>query len=174
MLQVGREEVKLLVQVNLIIGNSCHVGGFAHSLHEEQTGDNQTHFNGYCQIEDDGEEEGNQKYGYIALRILHQCQETSPSAHSVRYNYQYTGKTSHRNVLGKRHQEEEDEQQNYGVDDACNRSLTAIIDIGHCAGNGTCCRNTAKEGRGDIGQTLSYQLGVTVVMIADYTIGNSC
>ena len=29
------------------------------------------------------------------------------------------------------------EQQNYGVDDACNRSLTAIIDIGHCAGNGT-------------------------------------
>ena len=32
MLQVGREEVKLLIQVNLIIGNSCHVGGFAHSL----------------------------------------------------------------------------------------------------------------------------------------------
>ncbi len=50
-------------------------------------------------------------------------------------------------------------------------SLTTIIDIGHGTGNGTCCWDSAKEWRGEIGQTLSYQLGVTVVMIADYTIG---
>lgn len=49
-LQVGREEVELLVQVNLIICDGCHVGGFAHSLHEEQAGDNQTYLDSHGQV----------------------------------------------------------------------------------------------------------------------------
>ena len=171
MLQVGRKEIILLVQVNLILSNCRNISGFAHSLHEEQAGDNQAHLDGNSQVEDDGEEEGNQEHGNVALRILHQCQETSPAAHAVRNHYQYTRQTSHRDVLGKRHEEEEDEQQYHSVDDARYRSLTAVVDIGHGTGDGTSGRDTAEERRGDVGQSLGYQLGVGIVMVADYTVG---
>ena len=59
MLQVGRKEVKLFVEVNLIVGNSLYVGRLRHTFHEEQTGDNQSHFDSYGKVEDDGEEESN-------------------------------------------------------------------------------------------------------------------
>ena len=82
-LQVGREEIIFLVQINLILSNCRHISGLAHSLHEEKTGDDQSHLDGNGQVEDDGQEEGNQEHGNVALRILHQCQETSPAAHTV-------------------------------------------------------------------------------------------
>ena len=83
MLQVGREEIVFLVQVNLVLSDSSYIGSLAHSLHEEQAGDDQTHLDGNGQIEDDGQEEGNQEHGNVALRILHQSQETSPATHTV-------------------------------------------------------------------------------------------
>ena len=170
-LQVGRKEVILLVQVNLILRNCRNISGFAHSLHEEQTGDDQAHLDGNSQVEDDGKEEGDQEHGNVALRILHQCQETSPAAHAVGNHYQNTRQTSHWDVLGKRHEEQENEQQYHSVDDARYRSLTAVVDIGHGTGDGASGRDTAEERRGDVGQTLGYQLGVGIVMVADYTIG---
>ena len=171
-LQVGREEIILLVQVNLILCDSSYISGLAHSLHEEQTGDDQTHLDGNGQVEDDGQEEGNQEHGNVALRILHQCQETSPTAHTIGNHNQYTCQTSHRNILGERHQEEEDEQQYHCMDDTCDRSLTAVVDIGQRAGDGTCSRNTAEEWGSDVRQTLGKQLCIRIVVVADDTVGN--
>lgn len=102
--------------------------------------------------EDDGEEEGDQEHRNIALRILHQRQETSPSAHSVGYDNQYTGKTCHRDVFGKRHQEEEYQQQYHSMNDAGNWSLTTIINIGHGTGDGTCGWDSAKEWGSEVSQ----------------------
>ena len=56
------------------------------------------------------------------------------------------------------------------MDDASNRGLTAIINIGHGAGYGSCGRNTAKEGRGNVRQSLSHQLSIGIVVVADNTI----
>ena len=73
--EVGGKEVKLLVQVNLVIGDRLDIGSLCHSLHEEQASTYQTYLDGNRQVEDDGEEEGNQEDGDITLRVLHQCEE---------------------------------------------------------------------------------------------------
>ena len=40
------------------------------TFHEEYAGDDQSYFDGNCQVEDNSEEESNQQYGDIGLRIL--------------------------------------------------------------------------------------------------------
>ena len=60
------------------------------------------------------------------------------------------------------------------MNDAGNWSLTTIINIGHGTGDGTCGWDSAKEWGSEVSQTLGYQLGITVMMIADDTIGYGC
>ena len=59
------------------------------------------------------------------------------------------------------------------MDDACNRCASAVIDVGHGAGNGTSGGNTAEDRRYDVGNALSDELGIGVVMVANDTIGHS-
>ena len=61
-------------------------------------------------------------------------------------HHEHTGKTSHRDVLGERHEEEEDEQEHYGMHDAADRSLAAVVDVGHRTGDGTSGRDAAEDG----------------------------
>ena len=56
------------------------------------------------------------------------------------------------------------------MDDTCDRRTSAIVDVGHRTGNGTCSRNTAKQRRNDVGYTLTNELCVRVVMVADHTV----
>ena len=48
---------------------------------------------------------------------------------------------------------------------------TAVVDIGHGAGYGSGGRDAAEEGRGEVGQTLSDELGIGVMVMAYHTVG---
>ena len=171
-LQVATLHIGILVEVDLI-ENGMYLGGLSHTTHEEQTGTDEAKLDGDGEVEDDGEEEGEQQHGDIALGIA-TChgQERAPSAHAIADHHQDTCQAGHGDILRQGHKEQEDEQQHQGMDDACHRSATAIVDVGHGAGNGSRGGNTAKQGRCDVGKTLSDELGVRVVMVANDTIGH--
>ena len=145
MFQVACLDVEFLVGVNLV-ADYLHVGCLSHASHEEQTGDDQSHLNGDGQVEDDGEEEGDEQYGDVTLGILGQGEERAPAAHAIAHHHQHTGQTGHGNILCQGHEEEEDEQQYGSMDDTGDGGASAIVDVGHGAGDGTCGRNTSEEG----------------------------
>ena len=58
------------------------------------------------------------------------------------------------------------------MDHTSHRCLASVVDISHGACDGASGRDTAKERRHDIGHTLSDELGIGVVAIANHTIGN--
>ena len=49
------------------IHHNLHIGGFGHAAHEEQTCNDQSHFDGYGKVEEDSEQEGNDQYGDIEI-----------------------------------------------------------------------------------------------------------
>ena len=104
-LYISLADVRLLVY---LVHDNLHVRSLRHTLHEEQAGDDESHLDSHGEVEDDGEEEGDEQDGNVALRILHQFKERAPSTHTVRNYHQHTCQTSHRNVLGQRHEEQED------------------------------------------------------------------
>ena len=60
------------------------------------------------------------------------------------------------------------------MDDSCDWSLTAVVDVGHGAGNSSCGWNAAKDRREDVGNTLSDEFLVAVVLMTDDTVGYCC
>ena len=77
-----------------------------HTAHEEHASNNQTHFNGYGQIEDDGQEEGDEQHRDVRLRIAEQCLECTPAAHVIGYYNQYARQAAHGDVLGQWHEQQ--------------------------------------------------------------------
>ena len=76
MLKITLYHVALLVY---LIHDDLNVGSLRHTLHEQQTGDDKSYFDGYGKVEDDGQEEGDEQNGNVALRILHQSEERTPA-----------------------------------------------------------------------------------------------
>ena len=58
------------------------------------------------------------------------------------------------------------------MDDAGNWCASAVVDVGHCAGDGAGGGYAAEERRGEVGNALRHQLGVGVVVVADDAVGN--
>ena len=171
MLQVAGFHIGILVEVNLIV-DGTHLAGLAHASHEEQTGADEPYLDGDGQVEDDGQQERQDEHGDVALGVLQHGQERTPSAHAIAHHHKHARQTSHRNILRQGHQEEEDEQEHHGMHDAGHRCASAVVDVGHGAGNGSGCGNAAENGRHDVGQPLPYQLGVRTMMVAYHTVGH--
>ena len=53
-----------------------------------------------------------------------------------------------------------------------NGGASAIVDVGHGAGNGACSGDAAEDGRSNVGNALSDELGVRVVVVANDTISH--
>ena len=56
--------------------------------------------------------------------------------------------------------------------DTSHWGTSAVVDVSHRTCNGTCSRYTAEDGACQVSHTLSYQLGVRVMAIANYTISH--
>ena len=62
MLQVSCRELCVLVEIDLL-GDGLDISSLRHSLHEEQTGDDESYLDSDGEVEDDGEEEGDEQDG---------------------------------------------------------------------------------------------------------------
>ena len=60
------------------------------------------------------------------------------------------------------------------MNDTCDASATAVVNIRHRAGNSSRCGNTAEEGRYDVGNTLANEFLVRIVVMSCHTVGNCC
>ena len=159
--------------VNLVLDNG-DFRRFHHTLDEQSGSYNKANLYGNRQVEDNGQEEGDEQHGHVALGILEESAERAPATHVVADHHEHSRQRSHRNVLGQGHQHQQDEQQHHGMDDTRHRCAAAIVDIRHGTGNGTRGRNTAKERRDEVGHTLRHEFGVAVVAVANHTIGHGC
>ena len=56
------------------------------------------------------------------------------------------------------------------MNDTRHRRATAVVDIGHRAGDSTRSRNTAEERHHDVRYTLRNELRVRVMLIADHAV----
>ena len=58
------------------------------------------------------------------------------------------------------------------MDNTSKRTLSTIVDAGHCSCKGTCRRNTTEKRCHDIGDTLSYELGIGVMTFSCRSISH--
>ena len=58
------------------------------------------------------------------------------------------------------------------MDDAGNRSASAVVDIRHGTGNRTGNGNTAENRYDDIGGPLCNQFGIGVMLVSCHTVGH--
>ena len=150
------------------------VGGFGHTLHAQQAGNQNAHLDGNGKVEDHGEEEGHQKYNDIGLGIAQDGAETAPLTHIVGHHHQDTGQAGHRDVLHQGHQEQVNEGQHNGVGNAGYGRAATVVDVGHRTGNGAGGGDAANERRHHIGNALGHQFLVAVVVVANDTVGHRC
>ena len=155
-----------------LVGYHLHLCGFGHALHEEQAGYEQSHLDGYGEVEDDGEEEGDAQYGDVALGVLHELHHGAPAAHIVRHHDEHAGQAGHGNVGGQGHEREEDDQQHDGVYDTGHGRASAVVDVGHGPGYGAGTGYAAEERRAEVGHALAYKFLVGVVMVAAHAVGH--
>lgn len=171
-LLVVQLQVAFVVRVNLI-RDDLDLRSLCHAAHEEQAGDDESHLDGDGQVKDHGQEESDEQHADVALRVLHQFAEGTPSAHVVGHHHQDTCQAGHRDVAGQRHEHQEDEQQHGGMDDARYRSAAAVVDVGHGTGNGAGGGNTAEERRTDVGNALADEFLVGVVVVTAHAVCHS-
>ena len=70
------------------------------------------------------------------------------------------------------HEQQENEQQHDGMHDSGHGGASPVIDIRHGTGDGAGGRDTAEDGGEDVGDALSHQFLIRVVMVADDTVGH--
>ena len=171
--QITELEVTLLLSRIDLVANDLDICRLSHTTHEEQTGTEQTHFDGDGQVEDYRQQESYPQHDHIALGVLHDAQEASPTTHVIAHNDKYTCQTRHGDILCQWHQEQEDQQQHGSMYDTCHRRTSAIIDVCHRTGDGTRSRYTAKDRRCQVGHSLSDEFCVGVMTVTNHTISHS-
>ena len=97
--EVTQLEVAVFLLGVDLLRDDLHVGGLSHTAHEEQTSAEQAYLNGDGKVEDDGEQEGYPKHYDVALGVLQDAEERTPTAHVVADNDKHACKTSHRDIL---------------------------------------------------------------------------
>ena len=163
----------VVVERHLLLHNR-DVHALHNSFEEENNGQDEAHLDSDSQVEDDRQEQGEEEDSDIATRLAAHRTDGPPATHIIRHNNQHTSQAGHRNEAHKAAQEEQNQEQNEGVNDTCNGSAAAIIDVGHRAGNSTRRGDTAKEGNYHIGNTVGDKLRVGVVPVANHTVGHHC
>ena len=172
----------LLMQRNICYGVSIGVNLFGenrqlrhlcHAAHEEQAGEHQTEFDGNGEIKDNSEHECHEQYHHITLGAVRELGKGAPLAHIVAHHHQDTCQSGHRDISCQRHGEEENHQQHQGMNHPSNARASTIVDVGHGAGYSPCGRDAAKERSYDVGNALSDEFLVRIVVIASDTIGYS-
>ena len=171
--EVGGFEVHLRGGV-YFIGEHADLCGLGHSSHAEQAGEHQSHLDGHREVEDDGEQEGDEQHADIRLGVLQQLAEGAPATHVVCHDDQHACQASHGDILSVGHENEEDKQQHDGMNDAGDRCAAAVVDIRHRAGDGSRSGDSAEDGTDEVGHTLSNEFLVAVVAVADDTVGHRC
>ena len=141
-----------------------------HTAHKEQTSQHQTEFDGDGEIEYHSENEGDEEYHNITLRTVGELRKGAPLAHIITHHHQHTGKCGHRNVGCQRHSHNEDDEQDQCVHYPSDASARTVVDVGHCTGYRSRGWNSAKERRNDVGNALSNEFLVGIVVIARHTI----
>ena len=172
MLEVTELKVAVFLLRIDLLRDDLHVGSLSHTSHEEQTSTEQAYLDSDGEVEDDGEQESDPKHDNVALGVLQDAEERTPAAHIIADDDEYTGQTGHGDVLCQRHEEEENEQQHGGVDDACNGSASAVVDVGHRTGNGSRSGDASEDGTGKVGHTLGNELCVGAMTVANDTVGH--
>ena len=81
MLEVAHQEVALLLIGVDLIADHAHIGGLCHTTHKEQAGTDQAYLDGYGEVENHREQEGDPQHNDIALGILHDAQERACDRH---------------------------------------------------------------------------------------------
>ena len=158
---------------DIIVGKDADLCCLSHAAHAEETGYHEANLDGYGEVEDNGEDEGEPEDEGVALGVVHHLSYCAPSAHVVADYDEDTCETCHWDILGVWHKEEVDEEEHYGMDDACDRCLAAVVDIGHGAGNGACGWYASEDGAEHVGYSLSDELLVGVVLVTNDTVRHS-
>ena len=148
----------------------CLVG----TLDEEDNRQQQAHLDSHRQVENHRQHKGNQHHDEVRLRRVRHPEEGAPTRHVVTDHHQHARQACHRNHPDQLAQEQQHQQQHYRMHDTCHRRATAVVDIGHRAGNSARRRNAAEERHYHVRHALRYQLGVGVVLIANHTIRHHC
>ena len=172
------EALVVEVHVGLVAGvylvpDDRYFRRFHHTFDEECAGDDEPHFDGDGQVEDDSKEEGDEQDGDVALRVLEEALDGSPSAHVVADDDQHGCQRGHRDILGVGHQEQEDEKQHDGMDEPSYGSAPTIVDVRHGACDGSRGGYAAKDRGCEIGHALRNEFHVGVVAVGDGSVGNS-
>ena len=90
--------------VNLVLDNR-NLGGLHHTFDKEGAGNDEAHFYGDGEVENDGEQERYNQYDYIALGVAKQTAEGTPTTHVIADDNQYGSQRGHGDVFGIWHQQ---------------------------------------------------------------------
>ena len=149
------------------------MGNLAHTLHQENCGQQDANCNSNYQVKCYGEHESEHQHQDVALGSgLADADEGAPVAHIVSYHQKDCRDGGHRNQCRIGHQYQHNQQEHYCVHHTCDGSTAAVFDI--CGSTGDCagCRNTAKQCGGNVTCALCYQLHIGTVAAADHTVSN--
>lgn len=166
-------DVKLLeiltVEADIVVGSRIELTGertddcgFVGTLEEEADCENETHLDSHGKVEDDSEDEGDDHDQEVRLRVLGKPEERTPAGHVVADHDEDASEASHRDHSDKTAEEKEDKHEDAGMNETGNRGASAIVDIGHGAGNGSGSGDTAEERDDEVGNTLTDELSIGV------------
>ena len=167
-------KVGLCCGVNLVVvGEHTDLRGLGHASHAEQAGKHQADLDGDGQVENHGEDECEPQHEGVALGVVHHLTDGAPTAHVVTDHDEHTCQACHGDVFGVWHEEEVNQQQHNRMDDARDGCLAAVVDVGHGASDGTCGGDASEDGAQHVGNALTDEFLVGVVLVSDDTIGHS-
>ena len=95
-----RDDCAVGVRGDDFIPEQVDFRGFHDTFDEQQAGQHEAELNGYREVENYGEEKGDEQDGHVSLRVAEQLEESAPTAHVVADDDQHTRQASHGDVLG--------------------------------------------------------------------------
>ena len=153
-------------------GHRLHFGNVAHALDEEDCGQEHSHFDGHRQIDNHREEERHQHHDHVALGGLEHLDKAPVAAHVESHLEKHGSKGRHGNHLGVLAKHQHNKQEHHRMHQARNRAYRTVTDVCSRTGNSARCRNTAKDGRQDVGDTLAEKFRVGAVLGRGHTVGH--
>ena len=148
-----------------------HVELVCHPLHKQQAGQHQAHANGNHQVIDHRQRDGQNQHGNVALGGLFQLLDHgTPAAHIIGHLEQNGGNAGHGNQRRIGHQQNQEQQQYYGVDHTGHGAAASVFDVGGGPGNGTGGGNASEQRAGRVGRALGHQLHIGVVLASNHVV----
>ena len=152
---------------------AVYMSFLAHSLDEKQARKYHADLDGNDKVKDYCQYKGYQQYDDIALRCcFEQVAEGSPLTHIVGNDKKNCSDRRHRDHSCIRHQNDKYDDQCDGVDHSGDRSTSAIFDVGSSSCNCACCRDAAKECRGNVSGALCNKFHIRTMFAVDHSVSN--